>query len=122
VNGRVEPDRANQRRRVLRDRQLVDALVPDVRGRKDGAASDLGRGSGGRAPESQDGYTDEGAGNEDAGVVSAAGVLETTASQDDCGSPSQQPSLNRQRGHCHVPCRHSIVVVQRQQRSLSAMS
>ena len=22
--------------------------------------------------------------------------------EQDCGSPSQQPSLNEQRGHCHV--------------------
>src|ERR687898_397783 len=32
-------------------------------------------------------------------------------------SPSQQPSLNRQRGHCHVPWRHSIAALQRRQRS-----
>src|SRR5581483_12511607 len=34
-----------------------------------------------------------------------------------CGSPSQQPSLNRHRAHCHVPCRHSIAAPQRQQAS-----
>ena len=39
-------------------------------------------------------------------------------SQPDWGSPSQQPSLNRQRGHCHVPCRHSISALQRQHRSV----
>ncbi len=32
-------------------------------------------------------------------------------------SPSQQPSLKRQRGHCHVWCRHSIGAAQRRQRS-----
>jgi hypothetical protein len=31
-----------------------------------------------------------------------------------CGSPSQHPSLNRHRGHCQVPCRHSIRALQRQ--------
>ena len=34
-------------------------------------------------------------------------------------SPSQQPSLKRQRGHCHVCCRHSIRAPQRRQRSSS---
>src|SRR4051812_31568112 len=38
-----------------------------------------------------------------------------------CGSPSQQPSLNRQRPHCHVPWRHSIAAPQRQQLSLSVI-
>ena len=28
-------------------------------------------------------------------------------------SPSQQPNLNRQRGHCHVPWRHSMRAPQR---------
>jgi hypothetical protein len=37
----------------------------------------------------------------------------------DCGSPSQQPSLNRQRGHCHVPCTHRMSALQRQQDSTS---
>src|SRR5829696_2756481 len=32
-------------------------------------------------------------------------------------SPSQQPSLKRQRGHCHVPWRQSIVALQRRHRS-----
>jgi hypothetical protein len=35
----------------------------------------------------------------------------------DWGSPSQQPSLKRQREHCQVPCRHSIAALQRRQRS-----
>ena len=35
-------------------------------------------------------------------------------------SPSQQPSLKRQRGHCHVPWRHSISALQRRQRSTVA--
>jgi hypothetical protein len=35
-----------------------------------------------------------GAGCSGAGVAPSHGV---------CGSPSQQPSLNAQRGHCHVP-------------------
>jgi hypothetical protein len=33
------------------------------------------------------------------------------------GSPSQQPSLKWHVGHCHVPCRHSMRLGQRQQRS-----
>jgi hypothetical protein len=33
------------------------------------------------------------------------------------GSPSQQPSFRRQRGHCQVPWRHSIAALQRKQRS-----
>jgi hypothetical protein len=33
-------------------------------------------------------------------------------------SPSQHPSLKRQRGHCQVPCRHSIAALQRRQRSV----
>src|SRR5204862_1165499 len=33
----------------------------------------------------------------------------------DCGSPSQQPSLNAQRGHCQVWWRHSISPLQRGQ-------
>ena len=32
-------------------------------------------------------------------------------------SPSQQPSFSRQRGHCHVPWRHSICAAQRRQSS-----
>ena len=32
-------------------------------------------------------------------------------------SPSQQPSFRRQRGHCHVACRHSIRAPQRGQSS-----
>ena len=35
----------------------------------------------------------------------------------DCGSPSQQPSLNAHRGHCHVWWRQSIAAPQRRQRS-----
>jgi hypothetical protein len=35
------------------------------------------------------------------------------ASQLVCASPSQHPSLNLQRGHCHVPCRHSIEALHR---------
>ncbi len=33
------------------------------------------------------------------------------------GSPSQQPSFRRQRGHCQVPWRQSIAALQRRQRS-----
>jgi hypothetical protein len=33
------------------------------------------------------------------------------------GSPSQQPSLRRQRGHCQVPWRQSIAALHRRQRS-----
>jgi SAM-dependent methyltransferase len=36
------------------------------------------------------------------------------------GSPSQQPSFSLQRGHCHVPCRHSISALQRQHFSVIA--
>jgi hypothetical protein len=39
----------------------------------------------------------------------------------DWGSPSQQPSFRRQRGHCQVPCRHSIVAAQRTQRSTASV-
>jgi hypothetical protein len=35
------------------------------------------------------------------------------------GSPSQHPSLNLQSGHCHVPWRHSMAALQRQQCSIS---
>ena len=38
-------------------------------------------------------------------AAGAAGM--SVGSQLDFGSPSQQPSLKRQRGHCQVPCRHS---------------
>ena len=36
-----------------------------------------------------------------------------------CGSPSQQPSLNRHAGHCHVPWRHSIAAPHRQHASVA---
>jgi hypothetical protein len=45
-------------------------------------------------------------GNDELDVVSRSGH-----------SPSQQPSLSRQRGHCHVACRHSIFALQRRQSS-----
>ena len=38
------------------------------------------------------------------------------------GSPSQQPSLNRHRGHCQVPWRHSIGAAQRKQVSVAGNS
>src|SRR5262249_55322982 len=37
------------------------------------------------------------------------------------GTPSQQPSLNRHRPHCHVPWRHSIGAPQRQHFSISVI-
>ena len=39
-----------------------------------------------------------------------------------CGSPSQQPSLNLQRGHCQVPCTQAIGVGQRQHSSCSVIA
>ena len=39
------------------------------------------------------------------------------ASQLVCASPSQHPSLNLQRAHCQVPCRHSMVAPHRRHRS-----
>ena len=44
------------------------------------------------------------------------------SSQGVCGSPSQQPSLKRQRGHCHVPCTNAIGVGQRQHSSVSVIA
>jgi hypothetical protein len=40
------------------------------------------------------------------------------ASQLVCASPSQHPSLNLQRAHCQVPCRHSMEAPQRKHRSV----
>jgi hypothetical protein len=39
------------------------------------------------------------------------------ASQLVCASPSQHRSLNLQRAHCQVPCRHSMEAPQRKHRS-----
>ena len=36
-------------------------------------------------------------------------------------APSQQPSLNLQRGHCQVPWRHSIAALQRRHRSTAGL-
>ena len=43
VHGAADADRRDQRRRVRRDRQLVDRLVPDARRREDRAAAELRR-------------------------------------------------------------------------------
>jgi hypothetical protein len=44
------------------------------------------------------------------------------ASQEDCGSPSQHPSLNRHLAHCQVPWRHSMAAPQRKHFSATATS
>ena len=49
-------------------------------------------------------------------------ALTSRSSRRVCGSPSQQPSLNLQRGHCHVPCTHAMGVGHRQHSSCSVIA
>src|SRR5262249_43323321 len=66
VYRRVEPDRSDQRRRVLRDRQPVGPLIPYARGREDLAPTDLwwraaGRNGRGRGQEERKHHDPRGA-------------------------------------------------------------
>ena len=53
-------------------------------------------------------------------VAALATALVRASEAQDCGSPSQQPSLNRHRGHCQVPWRHSIGAAHRKQSSIAS--
>ena len=72
------------------------------------------------------GRPEAGAGAQAAGAgLCASPRLALSGSPADCsgasakpeGSPSQQPSLSLQRGHCQVPCTQAISAAQRQHRS-----